>query len=340
MTFYNNKVVAIEILDRGIYLARFKNNSIYIEFIKEKTNIFQTFEVIPNCIDEFDIDLDINNNINILYLNNIHDLILTKLHNKEVADKIILKGIKKRIFYITLINENDNHNLFYMQETEHGQIYTIHHINIEGDSQTEFIVDEIELYQIINPIRVIKEGKFLLLSYYYKNQICIKEFDSINKIWSHTITLTDNQNKLYLDMMMFSNMLHLVYANYVNDNFVIKYERFNFDNDNIIREKEIKLSNSGNNTDPILVKLGETIWVIWKNANHLVSIYSTNNGDTWSDIYQWSETKKMDIVKYKYLTNILDERFKIEYSYGAISKDIKFLGFGNTDKTEIIERKK
>lgn len=41
MTFYNNKVIAIEKIDDGIYLARKNGNNIYIDYVKENTNILK-----------------------------------------------------------------------------------------------------------------------------------------------------------------------------------------------------------------------------------------------------------------------------------------------------------
>jgi len=100
------------------------------------------------------------------------------------------------------------------------------------------------------------------------------------------------------------------------------------------------LSNSGNNTDPILIYYDNKLWIIWKDTNQLLSIYSEDQGNVWSDIYQWKDTKKMDIVKYKYLTNIVDHKIEIDYSYGSINPDIKFLGFGHLKDAEILLTKK
>lgn len=340
MTFYNNRVVAVERLDDGIYLARKIDKNIVVDYVKQDTNIFTKEVVINNTIGEFDLDMDQDSNIHILYINDKHDLILFNIMDNERDSKIILKGIKSRIFELALVNLGNIQNIFFMQKTDNKKIFRIYHIYIEEGKTMEFLVDEIETYEIINPLRIIKDEKRLIISYYFKNQICIKEFDILKKLWSPSITLTDNKNKLYLDLMLDGDSIHLVYADFNKENFKIKYERFLYDNEYILKQKELDITNTGNYTDPILIKIGEFLWICWKATNQLLSIYSTDNGNTWSDIYKWKESKNMDIVKYKYITDILDDRIKLEYAYGSINKDIKFMGFGDLKHAELLEVKK
>lgn len=340
MTFYNNRVVAVERKNDGIHLARKVGKNIVVDYVMENTNIFTKEVIINNTIGDFDLDMDKDSNIHILYINDKHDLILCNLVDNDSDSKIVLKNIKHKIFELTLVNFTSIQNIFFMQRTESNKIFKIYHIYIEEDNTVEFLVDEIETYAIINPIRVIKDDKKLIISYYFKNQICIKEFDLLKKVWSPSITLTDNRNKLYLDLMLDGDSIHLVYADFNNDTFKIKYERFLYDNEYILKQKELDITNSGNNTDPILIKIGDLIWICWKDTNQLLSVYSNDNGNTWSEIYKWKDSKTMDMVKYKYITDIFDDRIKLEYSYGSINKDIKFMGFGNLNDAELLERKK
>lgn len=283
------------------------------------------------------MDIDNDGNIDIIYINNTQHLIINKiLKNKELKSGII-KDIKTNILELSLVDTKGSQNIFYIEATESKQIFKIFHINIEGDNIQEFLVDEIEIYKIINPLRIIRNGQNLIIAYYFKNQICIKGFDTKNKLWSPSIILTDNQNKLYIDIMKINDTMHLVYSDYIEENFIIKYERLLFEDNYISKQKQISLSNSGNNTDPIIIKIGDQLWVCWRNSNQLLSIYSLDDGLSWSDIYIWKNTKNMDIVKYKYLTNIFDDRIIIEYAYGSIKKDIRFIGFGDLKDAEVLQ---
>ena len=340
MTFYNNRVVVIEDFKDSLYIVRKIKNELFMEYINKGTNIFQNEKLVSESIGEFDIDRYQIDDINILFINDNHDLILSKLIENTYDKKIILSGLKTRIFDLALINIGSSHNIFFMQETDEKHIYRIYHIHIEDGEQMISLVDEIETYQIINPLRIIKDDKNLVLAYYFKNQICLKVYNTLTKIWSPSITLTNNQNKLYLDILKVGGRIHLVYSDFNDDLFTIKYERFLIDNDYILKETELDLSTRGNNTDPILIYYDKKIWVIWKDTNQLLSIYSEDGGKVWSSVYQWKNSKKMDIVKYKYLTNILDNSIKIDYSYGSIKPDIKFVGFGNLKDAEALQTKK
>lgn len=340
MTFYNNRVVVIENFKDILYIVRKIKNELFIEYINKGTNIFQNEKLISESMGEFDIDIDQIDDINILFINDNHDLMLTRLIENTYETKIILSGLKTRIFELTLINIGSSQNIFYMQETEEKQIFKIYHIHIEDGKQIISLVDEIETYQIINPLRIIKDDKNLILAYYFRNQICLKVYNTLTKIWSPSITLTNNQNKLYLDIMKVGGRIHLVYSVFNDDLFTIRYERFLINNDYILKEVELSLSTSGNNTDPILIHYDKKIWIIWKDTNQLLSIYSEDGGKIWSSVYQWKNSKKMDVVKYKYLTNILDHNIKIDYSYGSIKPYIKFLGFGDLKDAEALQTKK
>lgn len=340
MVFYNNRVIVIENFNDSLYIVRKSKNELFIEYINKSTNIFKKEKLISEPIIEFDIENDQLDGINILFINDKHDLVLSRLIENIYETKTILSSIKTRIFELTLINIESIQNIFYMQESDKKQFIKIYHIHIEDGKQITSIVDEVETYQIINPLRIIKDDKNLILAYYYRNQICLKVYNTITKIWSPSITLTNNKNKLYLDIMKVGGRIHLVYSDFSDDLFTVRYERFLIDNDYIIKEAEFNLSASGNYTDPILIYHHKKIWVIWKDTNQLISIYSEDGGKIWSSVYQWKNSKKMDIVKYKYLTNTVDHSFKIDYSYGSIKPDIKFIGFGDLIQAEVLQIKK
>jgi hypothetical protein len=338
LAFHNNRFIAVEKKKDGIYLARKIRNELHIDYLKKNTITFNKFKTISCLTEEFDINIDLENNLNILYINDNNDIILSKQKGKEKL-RAIKSGLDSRIYYLTMVSNQDTDNVFYMQDTENKNIFRIYHLFLKDNIIKEFMVDEIETYEILNSFKVLKDGDNLLILYYYRNQICLKGFDIKKSQWSHSITLTNNKNRLYLDAMKIGNILHLVYCDFDLENFTIKYEGFIFDNDYINRINEKSISPKGNFTDPVFVMVGDKIWICWRDTNKLLSIYSTDNGYSWNDIYQWNEVKRLDIVKYKYVTDIIDNRVYIENVYGTTGKDIGFVGFGNIKNAEILDRK-
>ncbi|WFA09449.1 hypothetical protein [Tissierella sp. Yu-01] len=339
MTFYNNKIIVAEISKDGIYIARKVQDNIQIEYIKENTKNFLKDIAVSEVIGDFDIDLDINKKINIIYSDRIDGLQLYRFKGNTMELIQIPHEVNSRLYEMNLINTEDTNNIFFMQPTIEKQIYRIYHHFLQNDVIKEFIVDDVKTFNIINPLRIIKYEKGLIIAYYYENQICTKIFDIDKSQWSPSLILTDNVNKLYLDIMFYEDRLHLVYSEYDNENFRIKYERFLFNKDYILKETEEYLSDNDNNVDPILIKVGSKLWVCWRNSNQIYSVFSTDNGIVWSDIYLWEDTKKMDLVKYKYITNIDDERVVIDYSYGSL-KDIRFVGFDDIKKAKLYQQRK
>ena len=339
MTFYNNKIIVAEISNDGIYIVRKVQNNIQIEYIKENTNNILKDIAITEVIGDFDIDLDINNKINVIYLDKIDGLQLYRF--KGISKDMIQVPCEtdSRLYEINLINIGDTNNIFFMQATTEKQIYRIYHRFVQNDIIKEFLVDDVKTFNIINPLRIIRYEKGLIIAYYYENQICTKIFDIDNNQWSPSLIITDNTSKLYLDIMFYEDRLHLVYSEYDNEKFKIKYERFLFNRDYILKETEEYLSDYNNNVDPIIIKMGSKLWVCWRNLNQIYSVYSTDNGKSWSDIYLWEDTKKMDLVKYKYITNIDDNRIVIDYSYGSL-KNIKFVGFDDIKKAKLYQQRK
>ena len=337
MGFHNNRFIIIEKKESGIFISRKIKSELHIDFIKNNTNVFNKYIILPCFSEEFDIDIDLENGLSILYINNNKELVLHKQRSNKVESSKVIETNKKRIYYLSFLTFHNTDNIFYLESTEDNKKLKLYHKLIDEDIK-EYLVDDIDIYEIVNTFKVLRDGNNLLILYYYKNQICLKGFDIVNKQWSHSITLTDNRNKLYLDAIKIGKKLHLVYADYDGENFVTKCVSYIFENDRILKVNEAELSPKGNYTDPVILKMGNKIWICYKDTNQLLSIYSMDNGTTWSEIYQWKETKKLDMVKYRYITDIKEDRAHIDYVYGCTGKDIKFIGFGDFQNAEILNK--
>lgn len=320
--FYKDKIVLLDEKE-NIFLIRSKKNKLYLDHYEKDKDV--TSEIIEeDCNKDFDVSYDYLGNINIVYRNTENKLTLTTLTN-EADTSIIIEKLKKKIYYLNIV-ATDLLNIFFVEETDKKNVLNIVHLTIEGDKVSRNIVDTIVNFKIVNPIQIRHYKEDLIVFYYFRNMICLKIFNHKTELWEHPITLTDNQNKFYLDTKIISDEIHLCYSVFEHDNFYIKYERFIIENDYIIKQKEEKISSNGNNTDPLLIRYRARIYIVWKETNRLLSTYSADNGETWSVVREFNEVKKMDIVKYKYLTKTNLKNREVDYSYGS-TDPIEFIGF-------------
>ena len=139
------------------------------------------------------------------------------------------------------------------------------------------------------------------------------------------LNLSIIQKLLYIDMLLIENKFHIVYCIY-DENLVVKYERFSYDNE-INHDNEEIISNVGNAMYPTLIYYEDKLWIVWIENENVMSRYSIDQGITWSPIYLWKDSKTKEIVRYKYISNTGNINNILDYSFGTIQPDIGFMGF-------------
>ncbi len=329
MVFYNEKIIIAEEINKALYIFRQITNEIIMYSILVDGTELDEKTLVTDSVGDFDVAFN-HNDIFLIYSNDKRELKLVSI--KDNKTELISSDLNNTIYELNLIINNNKKYIFYIEGSEEGEnIYNVKQIIYNEGNEDNFIVDKIATYNFISPLKVILENNSICIAYYFKNQICFKEFNTVNGIWSPSFTLTDNRNKLYLDMILISNNLHLVYSEYKDENFSTKYEKFYIKRGNIIKEKEEELTGYGNHTDPILIYHLNKLWVVWKGTNQFMSRVSEDNGDSFSEVYTWKESNTVDLVKYKYITNTVEKGIKIDYSYGSYHPEIKFIGFGKSD---------
>ena len=329
MVFYNEKIIIAEETTKALYIFRQINNEIIMYNILVDGTELDEKTLITDSVGDFDVAFN-HNDIFLIYSNDKRELKLVSI--KDNKTELINSELNNTIYELNLIINNSEKHIFYIDSLKEDEnIYNINQIIYNKGNAEKYIIDKIATYNFISPLKVILENNSILISYYFKNQICIKEYNTANRTWSPSFTLTDNKNKLYLDIILIGFNLHLVYSEYKDDNFSIKYEKFYIKRDNIIKEKEEELTGYGNNTDPILIYHVNKLWIVWKETNQFMSRVSEDNGDSFSEVYTWKESNTVDLVKYKYVTNTVEKGIRLDYSYGSYYPEIKFIGFGKSD---------
>lgn len=339
MTLYNNRASIVHTEEDEIYIFRNIGNKIIMNYY---TNT-ETKEdiIVRDVLGEFDILVNKKGQILLIYQNReqyLKELII----DVEVLDNIDLTSNSiPKVFELNIKQNSDSISIIYaVLNSSVDRIFEIHHYLLKDGEWTNFIVEEIKVSKVLNPIKILKDGDDMLLFYYQENEISMKRFDFNNNKWEQSIKLTDNNDKLYIDIIKEEDYFHLVYSKYQNENLIIKYVKCLHSKEDMIVEKEVDISNQGNPSNPTLIIEGERLWIVWNESNKLLSRYSDDKGLNWSSIYLWKESKFIDMIRYKYISNVEDGDIDLDYGFGTMYPDIKFLGFGPLVNVEEISIKK
>ena len=345
MAYFNDKLLLISDSYKNIDLFRLvKGNIIRYHFNYERQNYSEKI-VAKGVFKEYDISIDEKDTIYIIHQDTTFDLMLTLIKkNGELETVKLTEEPILEIYYLNLILDLDKpHIIYFILVPDIEKKYRIYHHYFTGEEWRTNIVDEIRVRELLNPLRVFYTDNKIFIVYYDKveeEQIYIKKFNINKGEWEEKIRLTDSkENKLYSDIIVKGSKIHLTYCEYEEGNLVVKYGRFNYENNLAEKEIEDTLSNPENPQDPTLVYYNRKLWVVWVEHENLLSRYSDDLGNTWSPIYLWNESKGKDIVRYKY-HKLFDEGMILNYSFGKIAPEIGFIGFGPTENTIEIPLKK
>ncbi len=343
LAFYNNKAILLELDKENLYLFQDIKNEISMNHFNYKSNISKKDNICSDCNGEFDITL-IEDSIYLVYQDLLRNLNLSIIKENKITNIPMTDEPMDRIYELNIFNSKGLLNMVYLKAllTEE-KTYRIIHNYIEDNEWKSNSVTDVKIDQAINPMKIIKKDENFILCFYNGNVICIKELNSEDSKWDETIVLTKSKNKrLYLDILLIENTIHLVYSQYQNHNYVIVYERHNYIDGTIIKESQQLISNESNCSNPTLILYEDNIWVVWNESSRLYSSLSLDGGKTWSPIYYWKEIISKELLRYKYIKSTNSENTKLDYSFGTIRPEIMFVGFGplkNVDevkKNEII----
>ncbi len=339
MTFYNNRGAIAHIDEGEVYLFRHVDNQILMDhYIYDKEG--RQDKIVEDTLGEFDIQISEEDKIYLIYQDTQRDLWIL-LIDKEIKERTRLsEGGMPKVFELNMFQTSDTMNIVYLTLESSGEgIFNIHHHMLKGDKWVSHLVEEIRVDKVLNPIRILTDGVDILLFYYQGNQINLKKFSMENMEWGSYIPLGDTNRKLYMDVFKDDVYIHIVYSEYSEENLRIKYMRYLYDGDFLIKEREEILSNEGNPSNPTIIKEDNTIWIVWNESSNLYSRYSLDNGDSWSNIYFWKESRTNNIMRYKYIGTLKGNTI-LEHTFGTIYPEIKFLGFGPLNNIEEITPKK
>ncbi|HLS54265.1 MAG TPA: hypothetical protein VK031_09840 [Tissierellaceae bacterium] len=339
MAFYNDQVIIIPVGQEEIYIFKLIKEEIIMDYYNIKEGNRQEV-LVTDALKEFDAMVD-EGRIYLIYQNKAYYLKMLIIDSKNV-EEISLSEVKlPRLYELKLKKIDKHHNILYMvRDGEREDYFHIHHYLLVDEKWESYQVAEVRVAKVLNPLICLNNQDKLSLAYYHGNKIHLQEFNLEEKRWMEAIGLTDEGEKLYLDLLEDGNLLHLAYAQYEDNNFSIKYKKFTRDSIGYHLEEEKLLSNEGNASHPTLLIQAGVLWLVWKESLNLLSRYSLDQGQSWSPLYLWKDSKALDYYRYKYVSerDIKDTKFK--YSFGTLYPDVKLLGFGALENVEEIPVKK
>lgn len=339
MSFFTDKWIVGEMKSNELVLLRKSKGNIFLERLsqnKKGNKEHLTAEV----LEEYDAAI-LSDKIYVLYQNVEGHLILIVVNgNKKEEIQLTHTGLSE-VFNLCLEIKDKFIHILYAIRGEGNKYYIKHHF-YDGSKWEEFLVDEISVKKVINQMKAILMKDRLHLIYYNDDyNISIKSFNLDNLTWSNSFNLISNSNeKLFLDGIVVNNNLHLAFCEYVDENLVVKYLRYECQDENYIKTAEEFISNEGSPSHPTVIYYKNDLWITWLELDKVFSRLSKDMGNSWTQIYMWNETKKIDFIRYKYLAVEKDENVCLNYSFGSIYPEIRFLGFGSTRSAVEIPVKK
>ena len=342
MTFYNDKWIITNMDTEEILLLRNSNSSIILDRIRKDTNISSKESIASGILEEYDCAIGSRGEFYIIYQSKEMDLILTVIDGEDRKTiKLTSEAIPEVIDLNIIVQDNMIHIVYFIKIEDKESKYRIYHNCYDGRDWSVFIVEEIIADKVLNPMKLIKDEKGLILTYYNNDlEIELKEFKLEGLKWSSAFKLVKNPNeKLYLDMIKYKGNIHIVYCEFKEGNLVIKYEKFNYSNKGYESNIEKIISNEGSINNPTLIIYENNLWISWVELDKVMSRISEDYGKNWSEsIYSWNRSKAIDFVRYKYLSMDYDESRILDYSFGSIYPEMEFIGFGpvnNASETPI-----
>lgn len=343
MAFLNIDDAIITDKDGSIYSFRLIKSGIELIVHEKFTDKIERSIIINGEILEYDVNINEEDRIDLICKKSDKSLSIYSLNEGEWIESKIYEEASHDTCGLKIISVDKKIHIFYYRlSLEDNMKLSIYHHYLDDNSWNTNIVRDIYKSEIIKPIELIKEEDSILIGYYdlgyHSEDIFISRFDTKNNVWRDPINITnDDKIKLYLDFLQIDGFIHVTYSEHEDENLIIKHKKIRLKSDEYIEISENILSNQVNCTYPTLISTGDVLWNVWTEYEHVVSSYSKDSGETWSNPYVWNESKKEDFARYSFSNNddSIKKNYKMNYSFSKTYPNLSLLGFG--DLSEAVE---
>ncbi len=331
----------------GVIFNFYLNEQKHIEYIisekehgwKEKSTIFN------QITEEFCLDIDDNGNIHIISHSEDNCLYYHQFANGEWVNHLIFQyPTGQTIIYPIIKHINGQiHIFYYLLHDEHkNNAYLFHLKFYNGKHDINHIVT-VNNHTYVNPFKIFMDNDELILLYASVikgyEQIFISKLNMSTEQWTGPLCITSSEDKkIYIDGILDNaKILHLIWSRFDEEYLTVRY--LNLDVNKITKNslKSIPLSSESSCSFPVLIYYEKILWAIWTEMGKLVSCYSTDMGENWSQHFYHEDTKKIDFKRYRYLTNCIKDKKNIlcDFVFGTLYPHIQFLGFGGENNDEV-----
>lgn len=335
----------------GMIFNFYLNEEKHIEYIvsDEKGKWKEKGLVFNELTESLHLDIDDNDNIYIISYSGNGCLYYHEYINETWANHLIVQypAAEQKVFYPIIKNINKEIHIFYylLGTKEKNKIYLLHLKFNNGKYSSNHITTTYS-HEYINPFKIFVDDNEILLLYTSvtkgHEQVFVSRSDIFTGQWTEPLCITSSKDKkIYMDGLLDSDkILHLIWSRYDEEHLLVQYLKVDV---NIITEGEINkleaisLSSESSSSFPVIIYYKKVLWVIWTEMGKLISSYTLDRGENWSEAYNHEDTKKIDFKRYRYITSSIDSKNNIlcDFVFGTLYPNIKFLGFGGENNDEI-----
>ncbi len=289
---------------------------------------------------QFDIKIDNQDMLYGVINNNRGEVIYLDSKKGKINYKIFFEfdSTKYMLVYPRILKIDPKiHITYYLQNNENKTMWAMINHYFDGETWHQNKVDMISANPVINPFYMT--NSYELTSIFYINQvngveeITLRDFNVDSKNWMDKKEITSTKNpKLYLDVLKDnSDIYHIAWVEFIKENLVVRYKKFNIKDNNSNSHNVITLSQPSNCTFPTIIKTNKTLWVVWVQMNKLYSCFSLDEGKTWSNPKIDSKSLDVNFIRYRFCSNHPNDtdNFKLNNTFGTYKPSISFIGFKN-----------
>ncbi|WP_141228410.1 hypothetical protein [Anaeromicrobium sediminis] len=341
MSFVNERSILLTDKKNNVHNIYWNNtNMCYSKFSKDKEH--ENIILDKGVLLEFDANIDEDDNLYTIYQKRDKEIIIAK-YEKDTWSKDSLGNVDGfDLFNLNLLIHEKHLNIIYCTfENEKEHKYGLYH-HYYDKKWKSVKIGEVTRKTLLNPFSIIKRNEKIMLFFYDVDgeyeEVFVQEFDFKEEKWSEKIKITnDKSDKLCLDTLVDDESLYVTYSKYVDDNLIIKFEKYKLDT--LEKEAEELVSNIGTAMHPTLILEEGKLWNVWTEYDKVVSAYSKDNGLTWDGPYEWKDTHQDRFYRYEYKSNNLGS-YTLNHAFGKDYPHFSFLGFSKVEDAFKVNVKK
>lgn len=331
----------------GIVFNFYLNKQRYIEYMvsdkkqgwKEKGLVFD------RTTENFHLDVDNNNNIHVISYSEDGCLYYHRHLSKTWVNHCILEyPANQRIIYPIIKHMNNQIHIFYylIHNESKNKAYLLHLKFHDKKYSTNHIVT-VDTHTYINPFKIFENNNKMILLYASviegNEQIFISKLNMSTEQWTDPLCVTSSEDKkIYVDGIFDSTeTLHIIWSKFDEESLAVRYLKLNTESMKANKSEPVSLSSESSCSFPVLVYYSEILWAIWIEMNKIISCYSTDMGENWSEPYNHENTRKIDFKRYRYVVGPVNNKGDIlcDFIFGTPYPYIQFLGFGGESNDEV-----